>query len=117
MVKLEANITKPTPDFHEGLSGTISKVEVIKTQLKGYDGVRVVLSNTNCEECGKAQGLDTNDHAAMLWLRDNVGQKSKLGTFIIALGDDTDNWVGKKIVIKTWQSKARAIQVLDSRKK
>jgi len=117
MVKLEANITKPTPDFHEGLSGTISKVEVIKTQLKGYDGVRVVLSNTNCEECGKAQGLDTNDHAGMLWLRDNVGQKSKLGAFIIALGDDTDNWVGKKIVIKTWQSKARAIQVLDSRKK
>jgi hypothetical protein len=117
MVKLTANITKPLPNFHEGLSGTISKVEVIKTQLRGYEGVRVVLSNTNCEECGKMQNLDTNEHADMLWLRDNVGQKSKLGAFIIALGDDTDNWVGKKIVIKTWQSKVRAIQVLDSKKK
>jgi len=117
MVKLEANITKPMPNFHEGLSGTISKAEVIKTQLRGYDGVRVVLSNTNCEECGRTQGLETNEHADMLWLRDNVGQKSKLGAFIIALGDDTDTWVGKRIVIKTWQSKVRAIQVLDSKKK
>jgi len=116
MVKLNINITKPLPPFHEGLAGTISKVEIIKTQLRGYEGIRVILSDTNCEECGKAKGLDTNEHGDMLWLRESVGQKSKLGAFVLTLGNDTDNWIGKRIVIKTWQSKSRSIQV-DYKKK
>jgi len=109
MVKLNTKISKPLPTFHVGLIGKISKVEVVKTKLRGLDAVRVVLSDTNCEESNDG----SNEHSDVLWLRERVSKNSKLGAFISVLGDDTDKWIGRTIVFDRWQEKDRKIQVVE----
>jgi len=109
MVKLNTKISKPLPNFHVGLIGKISSVEVVKTKLRGLDALRVVLSDTNCDESGD----DSNEHADVLWLREKVSKNSKLGAFITVLGDDTDKWIGHIIVFDKWAEKDRKIQVVE----
>jgi len=84
--------------FYEGLEGNITKAEIVKTAVHGWDGVRVVLQDDNGVE-----------YSEVLWKRNEVGPKSKLGAFILELGDNTDDWVGKRIKILVWKEKAREI--------
>ena len=108
MVKLNTKISKPLPNFHVGLIGKITSVEVIKTKM-GVDALRVALSDTNCEESGDGN----TQHVDVLWLREKVSRNSKLGAFLLVLGDDTDEWLGKTIVIDRWQERDRKIQVVE----
>jgi len=108
MVKLNTKISKPLPNFHVGLIGKITSVEVIKTKM-GIDALRVALSDTNCEESGDG----STQHIDVLWLREKVGRNSKLGAFLSVLGDDTDKWLGRTIVIDRWQERDRKIQVVE----
>jgi len=108
-VKLNTKLSKSLPTFHVGLIGKISSVEAIKTKIRGLDAIRVVLSDTNCEEANDG----TNEHADVLWLRERVSRNSKLGAFISVLGDDTDKWLNRVIVFDKWQEKDRKIQVVE----
>jgi len=108
MVKLNTKISKPLPTFHAGLIGKITSVEVIKTKM-GVDALRVALSDTNCEESGDG----STQHVDVLWLREKVSRNSKLGAFVSVLGDDTDKWLGRVIVIDRWQERDRKIQVVE----
>jgi len=94
-------IAEQLPGFEEGDVITIKEVEILTTAVQGFKGIRV--SGTDAAGIEKAE---------MLWIRPVVGSKSKLGSFIAELGDDTDNWVGKKIKIKRWRSRWREIEVL-----
>jgi hypothetical protein len=98
---IDVGIVKPLPPFSEGLTATIVKAEKIKTQRMGYKGVRVVVE----DEKG-------NQYGEMLWIREQVGTRTKLGTFLTALGNDTRNWIGKKIHVITWKPKDREIEAL-----
>jgi len=99
---INVGIVKPLPPFFEGLVGTIIRAEKVKTMRMGYNGVRVVVQ----DEKG-------NQYGEMLWIRDQVGTRTKLGTFITALGNDTRKWINKKIRIVSWKPKDRAIEVLE----
>ena len=108
-MKLNTKIKKSLPRFHVGLIGKITSVELIKTKISGIDALRVALSDTNCEE-----NMDgSNQHVDVLWIRENVSGNSKLGAFVSVLGDDTDKWLGRTIVIDRWQEKDRRIQVVE----
>jgi hypothetical protein len=55
---------------------------------------------------------DGKEVVAALWMREVAGKQSKLGAFITELGDNTDAWTGKKIMIKSWRPNIRKIEVL-----
>jgi hypothetical protein len=102
MPKIDTKLAERLPAFKEGLIGTIISADIVKTQQRGFDGVRCII-----------KGDDGNEYAEMLWVKNPVGPTSKLGTFIANLGDDTDKWIGKKIKIVRWVSKDREIRVIE----
>jgi len=101
MVKLKTEIAESQPEPKEGTIYTIGECELITTQVRSYKGLRVAM---------KAE--DGTEVVTVLWMRDVAGEKSKLGSFISALGDDTDAWEGKKIRFVAWREGNRKIEVL-----
>jgi len=78
----------------------IKNVESFTSELRGFEGIRVTLND----------GSDLF-WAVALWMgRQIVGRKSKLGAFILALGNDPDKWVGQKIQFKKWEPRDRVIE-------
>lgn len=74
----------------------------------------------------KAKSLtssDTSKYACILWVRDNVGINSKLGAFVVGLGEidnegnpiqtDAKAWIGRKFLVVSWAEKNRQIQAID----
>lgn len=55
---------------------------------------------------------DTNLYTESLWLSDTASSTSKLGSFIVALGNDSDKWIGKTIYFREWSNKNREIEVV-----
>ena len=100
MPKIKTEVVETPPEPSEGMTYNITEASVIKTQRKNYDGVRVSL-----------KGNDGSIRGTMLWLRDTAGVKSKVGAFVGLLGDDTDSWIGKNILIVKWQEGNRQIQL------
>jgi len=100
--ELAIEIAKPLPPFSAGQVLTIKKVEYVKTALRGFEGIRVT-----------AVDDDGNEYAEMLWLREVVGPTSKLGTFIVKLGNKPAKWVGKRIRIVSWTQRNRQIEVVE----
>ena len=101
MVKIKTQvIVRREPS--ETLEYEIVNVEEVVTAVRGLHGLRVTLKE-----------LKTNQtFATMLWLRETVGEHSKLGAFVKALGDDTDKWIGKKIRIVSWKPRQREIELV-----
>ena len=56
---------------------------------------------------------DTKLYTESLWLADTASSTSKLGSFLVALGNDTEKWIGKTIKIREWSSRDREIEVMD----
>ena len=69
--------------------------------MRQFKGLRV--------ECEDMKG---NPFVEVLWTREVVGPNSKLGAFVVALGKDTKNWIGKKIRIVKWSERVREVQVV-----
>lgn len=102
MPKLNVEFRETLPGFEEGDIIEITKVEITQTMVRGFRGVRV-------------EGIEVSSKqkkAEMLWIREVIGENSKLGAFIKVLGDDTDNWVGKKIEILEWKPRRRTIRLV-----
>jgi len=78
----------------------ISEVESFTSNVQGFVGLRVTLA------------LEGKDVIAIpIWEREVASRKSKLGTFLEVLGDNTDDWKGKNIVFVSWTAKNRQIGV------
>jgi len=101
MPKIKVEIAEQLPEPIEGTIYTIRSADIITTQVKSYKGIRVTMTDQNNKEA-----------TTMLWLREVAGEQSKLGSFIKALGDDTDAWVSKKIRFATWRPSTRRIEVI-----
>ena len=82
-----------------GQAYKIKDTEEFTSELKGYKGIRVILE----AEDGKLLAIP-------LWLREQVGRKSKLGAFLALLGDNTAKWKGKKIQFVSWEQGKRIIK-------
>ena len=121
MPKIPTVTVKNLPNFHPELVGQILSAEQIKTAQRGFEGIRIRLQANNCAIHNltaedKEKSKDGADHAEMLWTRAETGTTSKLGSFITALGDDTDVWVGKWIKVLRWAAKDREIEVVSEPK-
>jgi len=92
-VKLSESFSPRLGEAYEIIS-----VEEVTTQVRNLKGLRVTLRDSKGKE-----------NAEMLWLRDVVGRNSKLGAFIALLGDNTDRWVGKKIIFVSWMPRQREL--------
>ena len=102
MVKIPSALPLPGDEaIIIGKKYLITKVEVFKSDVQGFVGARVVLSVGGKEVAALA-----------LWEREVVSEKSKLGTFIANLSDETENWTGKTIQFESWTARNRAIKVV-----
>lgn len=101
MPKLDVEIAESLPEPVEGHTYTITEAELFISQVRSYKGLRVTMIGEQKETV-----------VAALWMRDVAGEKSKLGTFISILGNDTETWVGKKIRFTTWREKDRKIELV-----
>ncbi|GAJ17211.1 unnamed protein product, partial [marine sediment metagenome] len=79
----------------------IINVEDVSTDVAQYKGIRV--------EFLSAKG---HTGTVMLWKRPVTGTGSKLGVFISALGSNTDKWLHKWVIFKSWEQKARVIELV-----
>jgi len=121
MVKLKgkAELAK-AEEPKDGKSYIITKVEEVKTAVQAFNALRVSLEPVDTKEKGRLEE-EGKEVAAMLWMREVAGVKSKLGSFLDAftqfLGDedsamDTDNWLKHEIRIISWKPKAREVTVI-----
>lgn len=82
---------------------------------KGDKGIRVKLASLDIN--------DKKDYSTILWVREEIGTKSKLGAFLVALAEldengqptktNTDGWNGTKIHFIRWTDKKREIEVIE----
>jgi len=102
-MKLKIQVPLPADeDLKLGTPYRIKRVEPFTSQLRGFEGIRVEI-----EEVGGTQAL-----SIPLWQRELASRRSKIGAFVIALGDDTDKWIGKQIVFEAWARGNRVIKVV-----
>lgn len=102
MPKINVEIAEQLPEPLEGHIYQIHDPELFTSQVRSYKGLRVPMTDQQ----------DQSEVVAALWTRDIAGEKSKLGSFIVALGNDTDTWNGKKIRILKWRPGERQIEVV-----
>lgn len=102
MVKIKTEIAEQLPEPVEGHIYKITETELFTSQVRSYKGLRVSMKDE----------ADGNEVVTALWTREVAGTKSKLGSFLAALGDETDSWTGKKIRVVTWRPSDRKIEVL-----
>jgi hypothetical protein len=101
MPEIPTKIAEQLPEPKENETYTITEVETFTSQVRAYKGLRVTMVTANNETAVSA-----------LWLREVAGKKSKLGSFLTALGTNTDNWVNKRIRFVAWRDKNREIQLV-----
>jgi len=99
MPKVNVEIAESLPEPEEGKTYTIREAEVFTSQVRSYKGIRVSMV-----------AEDNTEVVTALWTRDIAGEKSKLGTFISVLGNDTDKWISKKIKFVSWRPGNRKIE-------
>ena len=88
-------------DLAEGLTYKITDVKYLVTD----DGDAVKLS------CVNSMVDDGKNYQTLLWIKEEVGVNSKLGSFMKAFNSaDVNTWIGKKFFVKKWQTKNREIE-------
>ena len=102
MPKLKVEIAEAMPEPIEGHIYLMTETELFTSPVRGYKGLRVSMKDV-------ADGAEV---VTVLWMREIAGEKSKLGSFISVLGDESDAWVGKKVKFVTWRPNDRKIEVL-----
>lgn len=101
MPELKVEIAEQLPKPIEGGIYTIATAEVFVSQVRSYKGIRVGMV-----------GTDGKPAVEVLWLRDVAGEKSKLGSFVKCLGNNTDSWISRKIRFVEWRQNTRKIEAL-----
>lgn len=98
--KLDVQTTDEIPAAEEGKVYDIVSADEFSSAVRSFKGLRVTLKD-----------LKGNEAVEALWLRSPVGPKSKLGSFVVVLGKDTKNWIGKRIRIISWKQGSRQIEL------
>jgi len=88
--------------FFEGLVGVITNVEIRPFPALGTNAVVVEITDDE----GKK-------YSEPLWVREVVGARSKLGSFVRVLGRNPRLWIGKRVRIVSWRQAYRAIELLE----
>lgn len=96
----ELNVSVPE-SFFEGLVGVITNVGIRAFPALGTTALVVEITADD----GKV-------YSEPLWVREVVGRRSKLGSFISALGKNPREWLGKRVRIVSWRQGARSIEVV-----
>jgi len=113
MVKIEVELAERN-EPEEGAAYRITKVEQVRTTVRGYNGFRVAMQSIK-------KG-DTKTYTTMLWTREVAAPNSKLGAFIKAFkeffGDaekalDTDNWINHTVKFVSWTPRNREVKVIE----
>jgi len=99
--KTKINVFEKLPEPESGKEYTITKVEQGKGQFGEY--IRVTLKDN-----------EEKEYSTALWIKDTVSAKSKAGAFAIALGNNPEEWEGKRIKIISWTAKNREIQAIET---
>ena len=100
MSKIGTKVVEGGDDVQTGVEYQIITAEEVTTEVAYYKGIRVGLEDKK-----------GNLASVMLWQRPVTSPGSKLGAFITLLGDDTEKWLGKKIIFKAWAKDARKLEV------
>jgi len=88
-----------------GVRYKIKAIEDFVSELSHFEGIRVTLEDSKGSEI-----------AIPLWTgRKTVGRKSKFGSFVVALGNDPEKWVGKEIIFISWTKGNRVIEKVGKR--
>jgi hypothetical protein len=103
--KIDTEVREGADDVELGISYEITNVEDITTDVQQFSGLRVVMVSPKGDE-----------GTVVLWKRKVTGKGSKLGVFIEALGNNTDDWLHEWIVFRNWLPRDRKIEVLESPK-
>ena len=98
---IDTDVREGADDVTEGIAYEIINIEDITTDVQSLQGIRVSLRDQ--------KGREGN---VMLWKRRITGTGSKLGVFIILLGDNTDKWLHKWVIFKVWQDRKRELVVM-----
>ena len=101
--KTKINVYEKKPEPQEGKEYVITKVESGKGQYGEY--IRVTLKDS-----------EEKEYSTALWIKDTVSAKSKAGAFAIALGNNPEEWEGKRIKIISWTAKNREIIAIENKK-
>jgi len=102
MPKIDVKLAEQLPEPKENKIYKITGAELFTSQVRAYKGLRVTMESTDGEKAVSA-----------LWTRTVAGERSKLGAFVKALGDDTDTWVGKTIQFAAWRQGNREIRLVN----
>lgn len=101
MGKINSEVADELPEIVAGKTYRITSAEETTTEVHDYKAVVVML-----ESVPEGEMYNT-----MLWIQKTVSQRSKLGAFLNALGDDSDKWKGKVIEVVKWAEKDREIRI------
>ncbi|GAI52674.1 unnamed protein product [marine sediment metagenome] len=101
MPKIGTKVLEGADDVRIGVVYTILMVEEVETDVAKYHGLRVGLIDK-----------DKDEGSVMLWQRPITSPRSKLGSFLTLLENDTDKWTGKKIIFKDWRPGARLVELV-----
>ena len=93
---MKINVYEKLPEPEANKEYTITKVEQGKGQYGEY--IRITLKDS-----------EEKQYSTALWVKDTVSAKSKAGAFAIALGNNPEEWEGKRIKIISWTAKNREI--------
>ena len=100
---VDTEVRESADNVKENVPYQITNVEDIVTDVQQYSGLRVSLVSAKGEEGG-----------VVLWKRKVTGKGSKLGVFIVALGNNTDRWLRKWVIFKTWENRNRVLEVVSA---
>jgi len=91
----------------EGGKYEITKAEQVDVDI-GNNQMKPAISI----EMKSTDKTDKRLYTESLWLADTASSNSKLGSFLITLGNDTAKWIGKTIKFREWRNKNREIEVI-----
>jgi len=100
--KINTEVREGADDIEVDVSYEITNVEEVTTDVQNFSGIRVVLMSPKGDE-----------GSVMLWQRKITGKGSKLGVFITALGNDTEEWLHKWVTFRQWSPRNRVMEVLE----
>ena len=80
---------------------TILTVDDFESEVQHFEGWRVTLE----EEKGFKVAIP-------LWYGETVSRKSRMGSFMVELGNDPEKWIGKIIKFVSWTERNRVVEVV-----
>lgn len=98
--EIQTKLQEGADDIKLNVPYMINDVERVVTERQNFEGHRVELLD-----------IRGNEGSVMLWSRPVTSPKSKLGAFITLLGSNSDKWLKKWIIFKSWEQNSRVVEL------